>query len=670
MTRPDPSGQSRGVSLRVLGPLLIAGPVLLAVMVMTALAWVQGQRSAEALAAEVADRAAARIEGRLVELVTLPARVNGIMAALVTEGYLDRDDLAGWRPLLRRQLIAYDDLGYVTFATPDGRVVWVIRYQDASGEFFELALSDRTGRPGIVETRLAPDGSLTDVSRTNPTFDPRERPWYTAAIDRDGPGFSDIFSWQAEGGSPVRGLGYNEPVRDGSGRLVGVLDTGLALDDVSRFLRGLDLGEGVAFIIDGQGNLVGKGTGEAAATRDGRQVPVAEATDPRVRAAASVLAQGESFARVDAGPLGRSRVDVNDFDGGAGLPWRIVTVLPESDFMDEVNAARRFTVLSGLTLVGVSALLGLTLGRRAIRPILDVERQVSRIGRGDLETPVTGRGAREIVSLGESLDAMRVSLVDGLRLKKGIEVAMEVQQNLLPHEPPRVPGLDLAGQSVYCDETGGDYFDFIELAATDDEPPGLVVALGDVMGHGIAAALLMTTARAALRSRAREPGSTADLLTHVNELLVPDTGGTKFMTMALVVIDPQARTLRWASAGHDAPLLYHPIDDRFEEPEGGSVPLGVLEGADYDEYALGPLAPGTIVLLGTDGIWEAADAAGEQWGKTRLEDVIRLHADEPADRIGKAVHAAVDAFAGGRQVDDVTLVVIKLAPAGTPAVST
>ncbi|MEM7807597.1 MAG: SpoIIE family protein phosphatase [Planctomycetota bacterium] len=653
--------------------MLIAGPVLVAVLTMAVLAWVQGERSAESVAREVADRAADRITTRLEGLATLPDRVNDIMTTLVSNGQLDVNDLASWRSVLRSQVLAFEDLGYLTFGTSDGRAVWVIRYPDGDGagggpEYLEFALKDDPDAPSILETRLDADGNLTSETRQSfNTYDPRLRPWYTAAIERDGPGFSELFSWQAEGGQSVLGLGYGEPVTNADGTLLGVIDAGLSLGDVSRFLRSLDLGQGVAFVVDAEGNLVGTGGEDRVVTSDGTQLAAADAKDPRVRAAAAVLSEGFQYTSVDVPDLGRSRVEIVPFDGGLDLPWRIVTVLPDADFLGGVTAARRFTLLAGMLLVAFALLGGLLLGRRAVRPILDIEQQVGRIGGGDLDTPVSGRGARELVTLGSSLDTMRQNLIDGLRLRQGIEVAMEVQQNLLPSDPPEVPGLDVAGKSVYCDETGGDYFDFIETVHNPKTgKEDLVVALGDVMGHGIAAALLMTTARAALRSRSRIPGSTGDLLTHVNDLLVPDTGGTKFMTMALVVLDPVTRTLRWASAGHDSPLLYDPEADTFTEPEGGSFPLGVVEETEYEEHEVASLTPGTIILLGTDGIWEAADSSGVQWGKEPLHDIIRQHAQSSADEIATAIHDAVEAFTGGKQEDDVTLVVAKLTDTDPP----
>jgi sigma-B regulation protein RsbU (phosphoserine phosphatase) len=149
---------------------------------------------------------------------------------------------------------------------------------------------------------------------------------------------------------------------------------------------------------------------------------------------------------------------------------------------------------------------------------------------------------------------------------------MEVQQRLLPRRPPRVRGLDIAGHSTYCDETGGDYYDFLILDQT--APDNVLIALGDVMGHGVAAALVMAGARAVLRDRAGTAGSLADLMGRLNHMLATDLESSRFMTMHLAVINARLGTYRWVSAGHDAALMYDPATDRFEEKNVGDLPRG------------------------------------------------------------------------------------------------
>jgi len=213
----------------------------------------------------------------------------------------------------------------------------------------------------------------------------------------------------------------------------------------------------------------------------------------------------------------------------------------------------------------------------------------------------------------------------------------------------------VAGRSLYCDETGGDYFDFIELS--EDR---LGVVIGDVSGHGVSAALLMASVRGFLRARATLSGSTASIITGVNRLISADTAETgQFMTLFYLVVEHQNRRITWVRAGHDPGLLYCPETDQFEELSGAGLALGVDEDWEFKDFNR-TVKPGQIVLLTTDGIFEAHNPAGEMFGKARFKEVVRQNARLEAEGLRKVVYEAVTEFRGAEpQEDDITLVILK-----------
>jgi len=220
--------------------------------------------------------------------------------------------------------------------------------------------------------------------------------------------------------------------------------------------------------------------------------------------------------------------------------------------------------------------------------------------------------------------------------------------------------LDMAARIVYCDETGGDYYDFIE-----SDPVGskhLNVVIGDVSGHGISSALLMATARALLRQRTALPGSIDQIVTDVNRQLCRDfeePGG--FMTLFHLALDLETKNLRWVRAGHDPAIFYDPGKDTFEELRGEGMALGIDENHVYEENAKHGLAPGQIIVLATDGIWESHNSAGEMYGKDPLLRIIRKYCDEDANGILTACLFSVEKFRDGVPLeDDVTLIVLKI----------
>jgi phosphoserine phosphatase RsbU/P len=235
---------------------------------------------------------------------------------------------------------------------------------------------------------------------------------------------------------------------------------------------------------------------------------------------------------------------------------------------------------------------------------------------------------------------------------------MDVQQQLLPRCPPAVQGFDVAGHSTYCDETGGDYYDFLVV----DKPTAhhLLIAIGDVMGHGVAAALVMAGARAVLRDRADATGCLADLMGRLNRMITADLGGSRFMTMHLGVLDVRQRIYRWVSAGHDPAIIFDPAANSFEEPDASSMPLGIMDDTVYEEHVCRPFHPGQVFVLGTDGVWEMPNSAGEQFGKQRLRSVIQTAREETAEQIAQAIRDALAEFRGdAKPVDDVTFIVVK-----------
>jgi sigma-B regulation protein RsbU (phosphoserine phosphatase) len=312
-----------------------------------------------------------------------------------------------------------------------------------------------------------------------------------------------------------------------------------------------------------------------------------------------------------------------------------------------------------LGVIVLTVVTGLLASRHFTRPVQRLADAADRIASGDLESRVEIRTGDEFEKLGLAFNRMVPKLRDLLQVRQSLALAMEVQQSLLPAAAPQVPGLDIAGHSIYCDETGGDYYDFLTV---EELSPNIVgIAVGDVTGHGIAAALLMATARALIRSHTEDPQPLADIFTRVNRHLSIDRLPGRFMTLFCCILDTKAKRVRWTSAGHDPAIVYHPDRDVFETWEGEDLPLGIDPTWQYHETSLTQWTPGAVVVIGTDGIWECRNDQMEQFGKERLRELIRQHASATAEQISRVITDAVKAYRGKRmQEDDITLVVIKL----------
>ncbi|MHC1791585.1 PP2C family protein-serine/threonine phosphatase [Solidesulfovibrio sp.] len=294
--------------------------------------------------------------------------------------------------------------------------------------------------------------------------------------------------------------------------------------------------------------------------------------------------------------------------------------------------------------------------------IVGVVQCINKVGGGaftrdDLET-CSLLGAQAAVAIvnarlhGEALAKQRMDF--------DMEVAASVQQGFWPKGVPALAGFDVAGVSLPCDATGGDYYDYLMRPGCAAENLFLV-AVGDVTGHGIQAALLMASVRAFLRSRLLSPGGPGSIVSDVNRLLAEDMGATgRFITLFLLELCPLTGHIRYVRAGHDPALLYDPGRDIFLELGGRGIPLGIDGDWRYEENVVEGLPPGAVLALGTDGIWEARSTSGEMYGKTRLRHALRRAAAGDAASVAREVLSDLEAFLQGEpNRDDVTLVVVK-----------
>ncbi len=671
------------VSIRILLPLLMGLPVAVAALVLVGLWSGNARESARTLNASEMAQIHARINERLRTLLSMPARATELQREGIHSGRLDADNPRSWHDQLFDLTRAMDMISGATWGNSEGHVAWVFRYPGKPHP--ELGVSDdqtvREGALAVEEFSLDDSGQIIEQIGGY-AYDPRTRPWYTGAVEAGEPTFLPPYAWvNADGRAITLGLPFVEPVYDegadgSAGALMGVLTAEFSLQDLSDFLRTLRVGTaGFVLVLDADGGLIAHSlpTADVPAAVEVEGVPTvpvaASMDDPRVRELAGVVdtalsagADGRAVVPVEGEPM---LVRVSTFGGLPGLDWRIITAIPEAELLAPVAAARASSHRATLIAVLATILLGLGAGLVATVPVRRLVREIRRVGRGELDERVRPVPSSELHQIAEAVNAMSEDLRDRARVRESLLVAMEVQKNLLPQEPPTVTGLDIAGHSTYCDETGGDYYDYLDVqplvGGGASGQSRVALAIGDVMGHGVAAAMLMATARGILRSRCDEPASLGELLTHLNELLVGDTGGKRFMTMLLVILDGDTGEMDWASAGHDPPIIYLATEDRFAELDGGGIPLGLFAGQAYETDTEGPFAAGDIVVLSTDGLWEARMTDGEFYGKERLEQIIRKHAGKTAEEIAAAIRADHIAACGeASQDDDITFVVAKM----------
>jgi sigma-B regulation protein RsbU (phosphoserine phosphatase) len=314
-----------------------------------------------------------------------------------------------------------------------------------------------------------------------------------------------------------------------------------------------------------------------------------------------------------------------------------------------------FFIMAVLTALVVNLIIAFS---RNLKLLFNTQTGVlERVSRGDLsqKVPVATRDEFGVIA------GHTNNMIDGLRhriqLLSALKLGEEVQQNLLPQHAPQVQGLDISGTSIYCDRIGGDYYDYFQLP---ENRLGIVVA--DASGHGVGAAMHMTTVRAFLHFGVRHYQGPAQLLKDVNAYATRDSSQTgRFMSMFFLEVNPIDKKLRWVRAGHDPALFFNSAVMKFSELNGKGMALGVDDQYQYEEYSQAGWSAGDLILIGTDGIHETRNEQDEMFGQSRLRQIIHENASLSSSSIKNAIIESLQNFRkNASQEDDITLVAIKL----------
>jgi sigma-B regulation protein RsbU (phosphoserine phosphatase) len=316
-------------------------------------------------------------------------------------------------------------------------------------------------------------------------------------------------------------------------------------------------------------------------------------------------------------------------------------------------------------LIGMVALIpGVVLTRRITNAVADLYQATQFVKAGDFSQRIQMKQRDQLGELGESFNQMTDSIGTLIeeqnkrqRLENEIFIAREVQNQLFPSSLPSVPGVEIEAICKAARSVSGDYYDFIQLS-----PTHIAIAIADISGKGISAALLMASLQAALRSQLLVEGSErlsmVELVSRLNKHLVRNTGDDRFATFFIAVYDSATRTLRYTNAGHLPAFLICKGGSQLLD-KGGMV-LGVLEDYAYEE-GLMTVSSDSLLIGYSDGLIEPENVYGEEFGIRRLQEAaVRVQAASPL-MVAESLMAAAEEWAGTpEQADDMTVIVARL----------
>jgi len=331
---------------------------------------------------------------------------------------------------------------------------------------------------------------------------------------------------------------------------------------------------------------------------------------------------------------------------GSDVDWDEIKKLPR--WRRPLHIAKQFFWALLLKLTPARRILLLAALVMLVWPSTKVEK-----GSFTLETPYAFLAAAVFLLL------LSLELADKVTMKRDLEIAREIQTWLVPSAPPEVPGAEIAFASRPQNSVAGDYYDAFFATAGAADGGKLTLVIADVAGKSIPAALLMATLQASLRTIAGEGASLADLVMRLNRYSCAHSlDGRRFTTAVLAEYEPAARRLSYVNAGHNAPILRRANGD-MEKLDIGGVPLGIQSAAEYETSAK-DLRPGDALIFFTDGVVEAFDESGQEFGDARWLGAIRELPEVSAQDSLQFLMTRVDAFVGAtRQSDDITCMIFR-----------
>jgi len=364
-------------------------------------------------------------------------------------------------------------------------------------------------------------------------------------------------------------------------------------------------------------------------------------------------------------------------DGGVETMWPVLAVFNArpSQLNHKIFASSgelRLFYIAYLVVAGSAFLLieaaalatGIVLTRRITKAVAELYGATQFVQKGDFSHRVHIEHRDQLGELGESFNQMTSSIGALIeeqnarqRLENEIAIAREVQNQLFPSTLPSVPGVEIEAICKAARSVSGDYYDFIQLS-----PTHIAIAIADISGKGISAALLMASLQAALRSQMLAEGSerlnTSELVARLNKHLVRNTGDDRFATFFIAVYDSATRTLRYTNAGHLPAFLI--CNGSAELLDKGGMVLGVLDDYGYEEGRLA-IGPNSLLIGYSDGLVEPENVYGEEFGIRRLKEAsIRLQGAKPL-MVAESLMAAAEEWAGTpEQADDMTVIVARL----------
>lgn len=665
------------------------------------LSFQNGQKAVNQLAAQLRREVSDRVNQHLDSYLTTPHQVAEQNAVAMQQGLLDPEDLEGLGRFFWKQIQLFNTLGYISYAAETGDYIGAGYYLHPNHPQIDEISPRRYGDKKDRTYNTDNQGNRTNITQII-DYDFKAEEWYSDTFKVNRPFWSPPGIWESN--PDIISISFSAPVYDRNNQLVGVVGVDQRLSQISTFLQQIQVSpSGKIFILERNGLMIASSSLEQPyrlVNGTAERLKAIDSQDPLIQGTATFLMKqfGNFHQITNTQQLDfwlknqRQFVQVTPWRDRRGLDWLVVVAVPESDFMAQINANTRNTIVLCLVAAIVAIVLGILTARRITRPIERITLAAEDMADGSLDRAIEPGKIIELAKLSNSFNSMAGQLQDlitsledkvrertaelasanaeisalneqlqaeNVRMAAELAVARKLQQMILPkdEELKQIPELDIAGFMKPADEVGGDYYDVLR------HNDRIKIGIGDVTGHGLESGLMMLMTQTVIRTllQHQETDSTKFLST-LNRVIYDNAQRMNSRkTLSLAMLDYHAGCI--SLSGQHEEMIVVRSNGQIERINTDNLgfPLGLLTNIDeFIGQTQVQLQSGDGVVLYTDGIIEAKNDKRQEYGLERLCDVLSQHWQQTVDEIRQAVVADVQQHIGNSKIrDDITLLILK-----------
>ncbi len=665
------------------------------------LSFQNGQKAVNQLAAQLRREVSDRVNQHLDSYLTTPHQVAEQNAAAMQQGLLDPEDLEGLGRFFWKQIQLFNTLGYISYAAETGDYIGAGYYLHPNHPQIDEISPRRYGDKKDRTYNTDNKGNRTNITQII-DYDFKAEEWYSDTIKVNRPFWSPPGIWESN--PDIISISFSAPVYNQNNQLVGVVGVDQRLSQISTFLQQIQVSpSGKIFILERNGSMIASSSTEQPyrlVNGTAERLKAINSQDALIQGTATFLMKqfGNFHQITNTQQLDfwlknqRQFIQVTPWRDRRGLDWLVVVAVPESDFMAQINANTRNTIVLCLVAAIVAIVLGILTARRITRPIERITQAAEDMADGSLDRAIEPGKIVELAKLSNSFNSMAGQLQDlitsledkvrertaelasanaeistlneqlqaeNVRMAAELAVARKLQQMILPkdEELKQIPELDIAGFMKPADEVGGDYYYVLRHNGR------IKIGIGDVTGHGLESGLMMLMTQTVIRAllQYQETDSTKFLST-LNRVIYDNAQRMNSRkTLSLAMLDYHAGCI--SLSGQHEEMIVVRSNGQIERINTDNLgfPLGLLTNIDeFIGQTQVQLQSGDGVVLYTDGIIEAKNSQRQEYGLERLCEVLSQHWQQTVDEIRQAVVADVQQHIGNSKIrDDITLLILK-----------